>query len=342
MKRKYYLVLLLGAFLISGCKKEQETEGVSAVKVITEKVKYSLANGQQGFSGTVEEENSSSLSFATGGTVREIYVSQGQMVKRGELLAAVDDVTLQNLYASAFAMRCQAEDACARMKQLHDSGSLPEIQWVEAQSKTKQAVAAEHIARKSLSDAKMYAPYDGYISDKTVDVGQNVMPGMSVLKIVKVDRVKVKIYVPENEIAKIKKGEAVSIRVPALGGKSFVGSVSEKGVVANPLSRSYEVSVIVANTAHALLPGMICDAFLGKRDGVSMVMMIPASAVSIDADNGKFVWINNGGKATRRRISIGNQAAEGVSVESGLRAGDEVIVEGQQKVSEGIRIVTAE
>lgn len=339
MKRRMFLSLslLVCVGLLTGCKQDVKSAERGPVKVVTEKVAATVIDGGQGFSGTVEEENGASLSFATAGTVSKIYVSEGQMVAQGALLAEVDPVTAQNAYDGALATREQAEDAYARMKQLHDAGSLPEIQWIEVQSKLKQAVAAEQIARKGLNDCKLYAPFGGFVAQKLVEVGQNAMPGVPVLKLVKIGQVKVKIAVPETEIASVRKGDKVAITVQALGGKKFEGTVAEKGVEANALSRSYDVKVAVANPQNELLPGMVCNAFLGEAAS-QQAIVLPSHVVLLDSDNRTFVWLNVGGKAVKRYVTIGEQTARGVVVSSGLAAGDAVITEGWQKVSEGMAV----
>lgn len=342
MRKIYYSVFVLaGACLMAGCKGENKSTEVASVAVRTEKAVLRPVDGMHHYSGTVEEESGSALSFMTAGTIRQIYVDQGQLVGSGALLAEVDETTLRNAYEATLATRRQAEDAYARMKRLHDNNSLPEMQWVEVQSKLEQAVAAEQIAKKSLSDSKLYAPYSGFIAAKTAEVGQNTVPGMPVLNIVKIDRVKVKVSVPESEIARIKKGDKMDIQVSALGGKTFSGVVTEKGVTAHPLSRSYDVKALVNNAGHDLLPGMICDVLLESADaGGQTAVVLPAGAIYTDSDNRTFVWIAADGKASKRTVSTGGQSALGVTVTAGLNGGEEVIVEGQQKVSEGMNVET--
>ena len=135
----YAAIMLMGACVMTGCGKASEANRVAPIKVKVEKMRLQPINGTQDFSGTVEEESGSLLSFLAGGTIRQLFVSQGQMVQRGALLGVIDETSLQSAYEIALATRHQAEDAYARMKLLHDSNSLPEVQWVDVQSKLKQA-----------------------------------------------------------------------------------------------------------------------------------------------------------------------------------------------------------
>lgn len=319
--------------LLVGCQSKKTAKEIQPVTVKVVKMSASSVSGGQSYSGTIEEVSGTSLSFSVGGTVKRVMVEEGQHVSRGQLLAVVDDETTRNAHVAAMSMRQQAEDAYKRMKQLHDNGSLPEIQWVEVVSKLKQAVSSEQIAKKSLSDTKLYAPFAGVIGQKNIDLGQNSIPGMQAFKLVNINQVKVKISIPESEISKVRIGQTATINVSALGGHTFVGRICEKGVSADPLSRSYDVKILINNRDGSLMPGMICDASLQKSVD-SKAFVLPASVIQLDDNNQTFVWVNVGGKAEKRTVYTGDETNQGVVINGGLSEGDEVLVEGQQKVSE--------
>ena len=175
-----------------------------------------------------------------------VKVDLGSRVRQGQLLATLDEVSMQNTYQAAKAALKQAEDTYQRMKELHEKGSLAEMKWVEVQSKLQQAQSMEAVARKNLTDCQLYAPFSGVIAEKSLEVGQNVVPGVQVLKLVSDDRLKVRISVPETEIARVARGQKAVIEAPVLNGTKAEGVVTEKGVQANPLSRSYEVNVSIS------------------------------------------------------------------------------------------------
>lgn len=347
-KRHFFPVLLLaagGALSLAGCSdspKEKPTEAPPVrVEVLT--MKAAPASGLGSYSATVEEESGTAVSFATAGTVSRIYVEAGQTVGRGARVADLDPLTARNAHEAALAVRRQAEDAYARMKQLHEAGSLSDIDWMEVQSKLSQAVSSEQIARKGLSDCQLTAPCAGYVSVKAVEPGQNVLPGQQVVRIVQIDRVKVTLSVPEDEIAGVSEGQAVSVSVAALGGRTFAGRVTERGVEADPLSRSYRVKALLQNPGHVLLPGMVCEARIepsrsASASADSAAFLLPAPVVQIDIDNRPFVWTVANGRAHKTYIEVGPSVGERVTVAAGLGAGSCVIVAGQQKVSEGTRV----
>lgn len=339
MNTKTSLVLMLAAVLLTGCKDNNKQLQTPPLPVKTMKVEATPGPGGQAFPGTIEETTGSVLSFAVGGTLKSVSVSTGTKVSKGQLIAVVDDATLRNAHDIAATTLRQAQDAYGRMKQLHDAGSLPEIQWVEVQSKLEQAQAAERIAKKSLHDSRLYAPFSGIISEKNAESGQNVLPGMPIVKLVKTQQVKVKVAVPENDIPNIKVGQQTVVTVQALGGKTFTGQIVEKGVTANPVTRSYEVKALLSNTTGELLPGMVCDASIASGKDTGTTIILPARIIQLDKNNRQFVWTVQNGKAHKCMIETGEVTDRGIVVTSGLSVGDEVITEGQQKVSEESKII---
>lgn len=338
MKKNYCFPVLLFLVTLTGCgKQNEETSAENGVKVEVLKVNSSEQAASSRFSGTVEEKNSSVLSFPVMGIVKSVCVGVGDVVHKGQLIATVDPASMRSSYDAAKATLDQAQDAYDRMKKLYDKGSLAEIKWIEVQSRLQQAKSVMEISRKNLNDCRLYAPYTGTIAEKLTEVGQTVSPGTPVVKLVTDGNLRVNISVPETEIAHVRIGQSALVRVSALGEQSMTGKVVEKGVQANPLSRAYDVKLALDNKVKGLMPGMVTEVSLLGEDSIS-TYVIPANILQLDESNQYFVWLNVGGKATRRQVQCGEFTADGVTITSGLRSGDEIIVEGQQKVCEGTRL----
>lgn len=345
MEKMKFPALVIGALiLLSGCSGSDDAGTQQSIKVKTSVIQTTESSMSQAYSATIEEENGTALSFSVGGTIVKLLVNEGQSVSKGQLIATLDDTSLSNSYTSAKAGLDQAKDAYNRMKQLHDAGSLAEIKWIETETQLSQAEAAYEIARKNLNDTKLYAPYSGVISEKAAEVGQNVNAGTTVVKIVTARQLDAKIAVPETEIASMTIGQAADITVQALGGRTFHGTVREKGVVANASSRSYDVKIRVQDASADLLPGMVASVVMENNskkeaaDAEPKAIVIPADIVQLADDNRNFLWVVEDGKASRRFITIGEYTANGVTVVDGLASGDVVIVEGQQKVCDGTAV----
>lgn len=339
------VLMALGAMLIPGLNscglKKEKITPAPPVKVEVMAVSPSDVSDSRTYSGTVESGDGSEVSFSVAGTIKNIYVSPGQKVTRGQLLADLNSESLTNAANIAQATLDEARDAYARLQKLHDANALPDIKWAEMQSKLKQAENAAAMANRAVKDARIYAPVSGVVAEKLADVGQTVIPAMPVLRIVGLGDVKVSISVPENEISAMKPGRTASISIDALEGETRQGTLTEQGVVANPLSRAYDVKFRISNADGKLLPGMLCSVKVdptSEADAGTTSIVLPAQAVLLSADNRNFVWLANGGKAQMRYVEQGGITADGIIISSGVNPGDSVIIAGMQKVSNGTEI----
>lgn len=335
--RAMFLPLLLLLTAACGHDSHDKLSSVPPVRVKTLEVTDDGIDIVSNYSGTVAEGSGTVVSFSTAGTIKTLSVKEGDRVSKGQLIGTLDDGTLRNANDIAQSTLSQARDAYRRMKMLHDSNSLPEMKWVEVESKLRQAESAARIAEIALEDAKLYAPVSGVISEKTASVGQTIAPGLPVVKIVDIATVKVEISVPENEIASLPAGSTATIRLKSNSGTDYTGTLVEKSVVADPLSRSYTAKYQVDNRDGQLLPGMICDVTLSRGNDVKGVIL-PLSSVLLSADNTNFVWLDSAGEACRRVVVPGEMLPEGVMIVSGLNKGDKVIVAGTEKVSRHTKV----
>ncbi len=290
---------------------------------------------QNSYPGYLEEGQSVDLAFKYGGLLEQIYVKEGSRVTKGQRLAKVSSPTLENSLRSAQATLEQAQDAYNRLKKVHDNGSLPDIKWKEMEANLEKAQAAYDLAYAMIAENDLTAPFSGTVSAVNVEVGENIPPLRPVVSLINTDKMSVKITVPENEIAAIHAGDPAEIVIPALNDRHYSGQVTEKGMTASLLTHSYPVKVLVDNPDKDLASGMIAKVML-KAD-VNSAIIIPANAILINKD-GKFVWVVENERATRRMIQISGYSGTGVIVSEGLKGGDQVIVEGYQKVSEGMKV----
>ena len=323
-------LMVILAVSCSGQKNESAAEREIPVKVV-EVVGSGFVNGQS-YVGTVEEESASLLSFQVMGNVERIFVREGQQVSRGQLLASLEQSVLQDTYDAALASLGQAQDASDRMKILYENKSLPEIKWVEAQSKLQQARSMESIAKKNLEDARLYAPFSGVI----VETGENVQPGKPVFTLLNVRTVNVKIAVPEKEISAIEKRKA-TLTVAALNNRVFEGTVTEKGITANPVSHTYEAKIKLDNDQGVLLPGMVCSVKVENEDTLSAISL-PNNVIQISHTGERYVWCMRDGKAKAVPVRVGGLTDNGLLITDGLKEGDLVITDGYQKVSEDMKV----
>lgn len=343
MNKKGFFLMAVLSVVLTACGNKEEQQKVAPVRVVTEVVGSQVDKNTRTYVGEVEAESSTSVSFTGSGTVLRVAVEEGQHVQKGQFIAEMDATQARNMLVNCEAQMRQANDALERMKQLHDQNALPEVKWVETQSQVAQAKAQLDMARKSLADCRIYAPVSGVIGQKTMSSGETALPSQPVCTILNINNVKVKVAVPEKEIGRFSASTPTDIRVEALG-ETFMGGAIEKGVQADPVSRTYEVRINVENPGEKLLAGMVCEVKV--RDGETVAahetgnttVMVPITAVQRSADGSMFVWKAEGGKAHRAKVTLGEASGNRIEVTNGVKKGEKVIVKGYQKVSEGSEV----
>ena len=329
-------MLAICVFAACSNKKEAEKqEKIIPVKVM--EVAVLEGGDSRNYVGTVEESVAVSLAFALMGTVEQVYVSEGQRVSNGQLLATLNTATAENSYQMMLAKEQQAQDAYDRLVKVHANGSLSDIKFVEVETGLQQAKSMAAIAKKNLADCRLYAPRDGLIASRSIEAGSSVMPGVSAFKLIAIEKVNVKISVPENEIGKIVVGQSAKIEVAALDNAVFLGKIEMKGVTADPVSHTYEARIGINNPQLQLKPGMVCKASLADVAKTAEVV-VPNRTIQIATDGRHYVWLANDNVAKRRFVKTGGLNDNGIIIVEGLSAGDKLIIEGFQKVSEGMRI----
>lgn len=345
MKTKHILWLI--PLLLTACHddpqqiKEKLLGGSAEERIIPVGVQViDEVNGivSNSYPGYLEEGQSVEMAFKYGGTLQQLNVKEGSSVSKGQVLARVSSPQMESTRRSAQATLEQAQDAYDRLKKVHDNGSLPEIKWREMVADLEKAQSALDLANAMLADNVIKAPFDGTVASVNAEVGENIAPLKPVIKIINTKGMAVKISVPENEIAKVQVGDTAEVVIPSLGDRHYFGKVTEKSMTASLLTHSYPVKVLIEQPDMELTPGMIGKVVL-KAD-VSKGIIIPANAVLINQE-GKFVWVVEDGRATRRKITLAGYSGNGVIVSEGLKTGDVVIVEGYQKVSEGMKVETS-
>lgn len=340
-----YLLLVGVSLFTQGCSdsKSETSLNNSVIDVETEQTKNINGSETIAYSGTIEESESIALSFSVIGSVAQVLVSEGDIVKKEQLLAVINDATYRNAYEMAFALQKQAEDAYKRLLPMYKNGNLPEIKLVEVETGLQQARSATLIAKKNLDDCNLYSPVDGIVGKRAIEPGMSAIPNLTSINIVKIEKVFARVPVSENEISSIKKGQKANIMIAALNNSEFTGTVEEIGVIADPLAHTYKIKIGIVNKDIAIKPGMICSVTLNKFNGISG-LSVPSRAVLVDEQGRSFVFVVNQNKAVRKYVELGKLLKRGVEIKSGLNEGEQIVVTGQQKLvdNSSVRIVNRE
>lgn len=329
-------LVMSGALLACGKKEEEKPKSTAPTKVSVQEIVTGNQSEMLRYSGTVEAENSVQIGFAVPGVVASVLVNEGQMVKAGQLLATIDPTDYDNGLLIASAGLEQAEDMYARLNGLYEKGSLPAKDYIDIKSKLAQAKANKNMASKRVKDTKLYAPMSGIVTGKMIEKGAMAAPGAPAFALINTAKVYAKVSIPESEIGKISKGQTAQVSINTIH-QRLTGKIAIINPMADPVTKSYSVKIQLENGQGKIMPGMIADAEIATGQQVGTIT-VPAKAVVRDADDITYVFVANGDKVIKKRISATGLLGDDVVIGEGLQSGDRVVVSGQTKLKDGSAI----
>jgi len=340
-QQKLLSLSLVTFLLIAGCKSRPAGSGQEAPAGIPVKVKkiepLTIPNDIT-VSGNVEGNTTVKLGFLVGGKIDYIFGKEGQPVRQGQLVSSIEPTNYLIAKRLADVQVGTTADEFRRTKLLHDRNSCSESDFTKIDFALQQARLQQQLQQKNLSDTRLYSSVDGVLIKKSAEVGEIVGVGAPQFVIADIRKVKVLAYIPENELHLIKKGQQANVLVSALD-RTFNGRVTEIGSAADETSRAFTIKIEVPNPDLLIRPGMIAEASI-KTDDSARTMLVPAETIIHGLDNQQYVYVADPGqhKAFLRKISIGKMMDNKIQVTGGLTAGELIVEEGQNKLTDGTPI----
>lgn len=301
--------------------------------------------------GTVRGQTEVELKFEVSGTVQAINFREGDLAKKGQELASVDnrEAQLKVEYAESKQATAQAQLKLARKRlsvneELFQIGAIirpkleeSQIEVEQAETQVKTAVKEAGISKHDLGRTTLKAPIEGVIGTRQVEPGEYVTPQNVIATLMDVNSVYVELGIIERDIERIRLGQRVKVSVDSLPNTSFEGKVDNLAPVIEGKSRTLTAKVKVENAQGQLLPGMFARAEIAVFEKPN-ALVVPTSALK-DADgDGKFESVfvaAPGDKAALKPITLGYLTTDYAEVSQGLDEGEQVITEARGNLKDG-------
>ena len=277
------------------------------------------------------------------GTLEKVLVREGQKVKRGQLLAEINDSGLNEQYEQMIIQADFAKENFERTQRLWDKNIGSEMQYLKSKTDYEASKKIVEQMKDRLSKTKIYAPFSGEIDEIISNVGSNLIPGVSqILRLVNLDRIFAESFVSEKYISFINEGTEAIVKIPLLN-MEIESSVNQTGNFINPSNRTFRIEVPMENFDNRIkqnLDAKIKINIYKKNDAI----VIPLRIVREDALGKNFVYLmtedNKEGVylTSKRFITLGNKSEDRVEVIGGLNLGDIVVLEGAYSVEDSQRV----
>jgi membrane fusion protein (multidrug efflux system) len=288
--------------------------------------------------GTFTPYNDVVLKAETSGRVEAVHFHEGQSVDAHKKL-----FTLHSKEQEASVKKAQAtleanKQKLKRKQKLAEKkfGSTQELEIAEAQVKSDEADLT--LAKEKFEKTKIYAPFDGVLSARQVCKGTFVKEGDELVRLQDITPIRLIFEIPQREIPLIAVGNAVTATTDVYPEKIFEGKIEAIEPSVKEETRSVTIHASFDNQEKLLIPGLYGQAQVtSKQKTQTPVLLIPEQALLIRQD-GAYVFKKVGDKATLTKVTIGTRTKDQAEILTGLQKGDEIVLEGQDKIKDGDRI----
>ena len=277
------------------------------------------------------------------GTLKKIYVEEGQEVKKGKLLAQIDDAGLKNQLEQLQIQTALSKTTYERTQRLWDQNIGAEMQLLQAKAAYESQLKTIAQLKKQLQRTQILAPFSGVIDEIVANTGANLLPGQTpVLRIVNLKKMYTEASVPERYLSQIKKGTTAIVKIPMLN-KEYTTTIRQIGNFINPNNRSFRVETPLPNSDELIKPNLSCKLKI-KDYSNPEALMIPLRIIKENAVGKKYIFkLNPDGKDQVYRtektfIQLGKYSIDKVEVLVGIQSGDLLVDEGATIVENNQRV----
>ncbi len=286
--------------------------------------------------GRIEAVQHVELRPDEGGRITQLLFREGQRVQAGTPLVRIDDALLRAQAARATADRDLGKQQLERVRKLRAENAASPADLERAEAAARAAQAALDVLELQIARTTVRAPFSGIIGQRFVSTGDYVTTSSRLLTLQTTDPQRAVIEVPERYATQLKPGQSVEFTVAAQPGKVFAAEVDFIDAVVQDESRTIMVKGRAPNPSGVLKPGMFVEARLATETRDNAVV-VPEDAIQ-PLRTANVVWAVIDGKASRRTVQLGTRSQGVVEVLDGLKAGEQVVVGGLERMGEGMAV----
>ena len=307
------------------------------------------AGGVREYPGQVRAAEEIELSFEVSGRLTQLNAREGRLKKKGALIAALDTRDFEADRDRVLARRNQARADFERNRTLYerDAISLRDLEVVQRQFEVSEANLTQ--AEKALADTRLYAPFDGKIAGRLVENRENVTAKQPIVIFHDDSSLEIRASFPEGDFLRIRdlgsveemtKRLSPTVEISAAAGRSIPAWVKELRSTADPVTRTYDVTLGFDPPADLSLTSGMTARVVTTLAATEGALLIPSSAVVADSDHRSLVWVYDAaaGIVQGREVELGQMTGGDVEILGGLEDGDTVAILGASNLTEGMKV----
>ena len=287
------------------------------------------------YTSTVQAYVKNNIAPQMAGRITKINVEIGDFVKEGQILAEIDKAQL--LQAQLQLQNQEVE--LQRLKSLYEEGGLSQSDYDAIQM---QYNVLKTQVENLVENTTLRSPINGVVTARNYDVGDMYAMSMPIFTVEQIVPVKLLVGISETDYSKVKKGDSVEVTADAIPGKTFYGKISRIYPTVDPTTRTFTAEVKIDNNYKTLRPGMFVRATVNF--GTNNNVVIPDVAVVKQQGSGeRFVYVlNEDNTVTYTKVTLGRRMGAEYEVLEGIADGAKVVIGGQIRLKDGIKVIVNE
>lgn len=334
------LVLLAATLQLSACSGNGESKAPPTKPVVVLKSYSITLHDQLEVPGTATASESVEITSRVAGRLRAIHFTDGQQVRKGDLIIALEQKEEQAQLAAATAQLAEHSREIKRLERLL-ANKAAAARDLDAR-KTLATITASEIKQieARIDDLTLRAPFDGTLGIRRISPGALIQPGQVIATLTATNPIKLDFSIPATALAGIAAGTAVQARADTLPDRIFRGEIAALDSKIDPLTRAILARAVIDNSDGALIPGMLMHVTVLQHERQALV--VPEECITQKQRGHFLTLVNNDNEVELRPVSIGARQNGLVEIRDGLAAGERVIVRGMGFVKPGQRVAIAE
>lgn len=335
--------ILLSLNLASCGRRDREADKKPAAKIISVgivEVKTTAFSEYGTYYGRLSGAEEASLIAVLGGRVEAVQAREGDRVKQGQSLASINAAKADSIYELAVLNEKIARTTLENQRQFLADGNASKLSVDQSEMAWLTSKDALIDAKRALDGAHAITPIDGVVVRRFIEPHQELMSGAPTFAVSRMDRVRVKIGIPEQEIDGIQEGNPAEVSLSAQSGRVWQGRLSRLGRAVDPASLTFDAEVLVDNSDGVLLSGTTVAVRLLRRSLTNQVV-VPNEALLTDGKE-TYVMVEDNLVAKRFPVLIGPSNRTQTVIAKGLQSGLHLIIQGNHLVTEGAQVAVTE
>lgn len=334
-------LLLLSVLLVAACSNQPQSQ--SKIRPVKSVVAKQASYLERDFAGMSTPDDEVNLAFKVAGQILDIPISDGELVRKGQLLAEIDPRDLELQVSADRSSYEQAESQLNRTKRLLDRDAVSRQEWERAKTTYDKALSVYENSKNLLEQTILRAPFEAVVESTYATSFERVQAGQKIVRIVLPESTTVQFTIPENTLSALKDSTThFSVEFDNFRGVEFDAHLDSYAVSTSDAS-GFPVTLTIVNpspSTYRIAPGYSCRITMSIEDSNKGAISLPLSAIYAPAAGGEYVWVvDSQNRVEKRSVTLGEiYGSNRVIVNSGVKSGDRVVTAGVYQLQEGDRV----